>query len=273
MSVTHHRTIWLSDIHLGNKDCKTDYLLDFLTKNKADTLILVGDIIDLWSLKNKHYWPESHNQIIKLLLEQASAGTRIIYIPGNHDSSVRKFVQYNFGHVELHDTYIHTTASGKRILAIHGDQFDSVVCHNRFHAVVGDVGYDFLLFINRWWHLFQKLRNKPYWSLATYLKSKVDKANQAIERFTHAAINHARQQDVDAIVCGHIHHPSIVQDKEILYLNDGDWIENCTCIAEAFDGELSLISWTDRYQEIARNHSLKMVSNNVSAPVSKDRVA
>ena len=273
MSVTHHRTIWLSDIHLGNKDCKTDYLLDFLLKNKADTLILVGDIIDLWSLKNKHYWPESHNQIIGLLLEQANAGTRIIYIPGNHDSSVRKFVQFNFGHVELHDAYIHTTANGKRILAIHGDQFDSVVCHNRFHAMIGNVGYDFLLFINRWWHLFQKLRNKPYWSLASYLKSKVDKANQAIERFTHAAINHARQQDVDAIVCGHIHHPSIVQDKEILYLNDGDWIENCTCIAESFDGELSLISWTDRYQEIARNHSLKIVSDNPAIEASKEKVA
>lgn len=258
MTVFSHRTLWLSDIHLGNRDCKAEFLVHFLTHNKADTLILVGDIVDLWSLKNKHFWPESHNQIIRLILKRAEQGCRVIYIPGNHDGAIRKFLAYNLGAVELYDQYTHTTASGRRILALHGDQFDSLVCHSRFYAMIGDLGYDALLFINRWWHLYRKLRNKPYWSLAGYLKARVEQANQAIERFSRAAVNYARQQEVDGIICGHIHHPDIADIDGILYLNDGDWIESCTYMAESHQGEISLSRWTDKPHRLASHNGFRV---------------
>ncbi|MEI8595295.1 UDP-2,3-diacylglucosamine diphosphatase [Photobacterium sp. Hal280] len=241
-----YRTLWLSDIHLGNRDCKVDYLLDFLSRYQADTLILVGDIVDLWSLKSRFHWPESHTKAVRLLLEQADQGCRIIYIPGNHDEAIRKFIQFNLGHVELAHNYIHTSANGNRILALHGDEFDSMVCHSKLTSLLGDAGYDFLLFLNRWLNNYRRFTRQPYWSLASYLKIKVEKANLAIARFRHAAVTMAKHKDVDAIVCGHIHHPEITEQDGVVYLNDGDWIENCTFLAEHHDGVIELIQWTEQ---------------------------
>ncbi|QUJ68473.1 UDP-2,3-diacylglucosamine diphosphatase [Photobacterium sp. GJ3] len=246
MGKNAYRTLWLSDIHLGNRDCKVDYLLDFLTRHQADTLILVGDIVDLWSLKSRYHWPESHTRVIRLLLEQAEAGCRIVYIPGNHDEAVRKFIQFNPGNVELAHRYVHTSANGQRILALHGDEFDSLVCHSRLTSLLGDLGYDLLLFMNRWLNVYRRMTKQPYWSLASYLKARVEKANVAIARFRRAAITMAKHKDVDAIVCGHIHHPEITEEDDILYLNDGDWIENCTFLAEHHDGVIELIRWTEQ---------------------------
>ncbi|MFD2179664.1 UDP-2,3-diacylglucosamine diphosphatase [Veronia pacifica] len=245
MKVKSVRTIWISDLHLGNKDCKAAYLLDFLKNHDAETIVLVGDIIDLWSLSSSHYWPESHNQVISALLERAHNGCRLVYVPGNHDASVRNFVKFDFGKVEVRSRYTHTSAAGKKILAMHGDEFDTAVCHSRLTSIAGDVGYDLLLFINRWW---TRMRNKmgfSYWSLATYIKSKVKTANIAISRFENAVAQFGRKKGVDAIVCGHIHHPAVKMMDDILYLNDGDWIENCTALVEDFDGHIQLLRWTE----------------------------
>ncbi|GAB6260218.1 UDP-2,3-diacylglucosamine diphosphatase [Photobacterium sp. R1] len=256
-----YRTLWLSDIHLGNRDCKVDYLLDFLTQHRADTLILVGDIVDLWSLKSRYHWPESHTRVVRLLLEQAEQGCRIIYIPGNHDEAIRKFIQFNLGNVELAHRYLHTSANGKQILALHGDEFDSMVCHNKLTSLLGDVGYDLLLFLNRWINAYRRITKQPYWSLASYIKTRVEKANIAIARFRHAAVTMARHKGVDAIVCGHIHHPEMKDENDILYLNDGDWIENCTFLAEHYDGVIELIRWTEHAELLDSSDKFRVRRN------------
>ncbi|MDD1782833.1 UDP-2,3-diacylglucosamine diphosphatase [Enterovibrio sp. ZSDZ35] len=249
------RTLWISDLHLGNKDCKAGFLLDFLNKHDAETIILVGDIVDFYSMKSSHHWPESHSQVLSLLMQRAHNGTRLIYIPGNHDAVIRQYLKFNFGHVEVRASHIHETLTGKKIIAVHGDEFDSAVCHKRLTAIAGDVGYDLLLFLNRWWSRARQRMGFPYWSLASYIKSKVASANVAIQRFENAAIQYARRKGAHAIVCGHIHHPDMKVLGDELYLNDGDWIENCTALLEQHDGTIQLIRWTERCELLAESYA------------------
>ncbi|KXF81979.1 UDP-2,3-diacylglucosamine diphosphatase [Enterovibrio coralii] len=244
------RTMWISDLHLGNKDCKARFLLDFLNKHNAETIILVGDIVDFYSMKSSHHWPESHSQILSLLMSRAHSGTRLIYIPGNHDAVVRQYLSFDFGRIEVRSSYMHETVTGKKVIAVHGDEFDSAVCHKRLTAMAGDVGYDLLLFLNRWWSRARQRMGFPYWSLASYIKSKVTSANVAIQRFETAAIQYARRKGANAIVCGHIHHPDMKMIGDEMYLNDGDWIENCTALLELDDGSLQLVRWTEKCELI-----------------------
>ncbi|WP_305463821.1 UDP-2,3-diacylglucosamine diphosphatase [Photobacterium leiognathi] len=274
MNINTYRTLWLSDIHLGCRDCKIDYLLDFFEHNQAETIILVGDIIDLWSQKHRAYWPQSHHAFLNLLIDKAHHGCKVIYIPGNHDEKIRDFLHYDFGHIQLERQYIHTTAIGKKILALHGDEFDDYVTVNRFHSYLGDKGYDFLLFLNRWLHVTRRKMNKPYWSLASYLKHRVDKAHQAIARFRQAAIGHAESQQVDGIICGHIHQPDLRLCKEIMYANCGDWVENCTLLTETHDGMIQLRHWTDTHCHIiADTNDLFKSEKTTLRPPSHDHAA
>ena len=246
---TYYRTVWLSDIHLGCQDCKADYLLDFLEHSKIDTLFLVGDIIDLWAMSKQFRWPPSHNQLLHKILslsEKKADGhqTKVIYLPGNHDEPAQKYDQMCFGDVEIHREYIHTTADGKRLLLLHGDQFDSEVCFGKFQAWVGDKGYCLLMFLNRWFNFFRAKKGYPYWSLAGHIKSQIRGANEAIERYRIAAITRAKDEGVDGIVCGHIHHPEITRVDGVTYYNDGDWVENCTALTEDHEGHIELVHWT-----------------------------
>lgn len=245
MEITSVRTLWISDIHLGSKDCKAEFLLDFLRHHHAKYIVLVGDIVDFWSMKNRHFWPESHNEVISLLLERAHQGCQLIYVPGNHDEAVRQFVRFDFGKVEVRSHYLHTTACGKKVLALHGDEFDNLVRHGKLTALLGDKGYDLLLFLNRCWYQTRRRFGFSYWSLSTYLKSKVGKAKQAIERFEYAAVSRAVKKNVDGIVCGHIHHPDLKSVEDIWYFNDGDWVENCTALVEQNNGKIQLVRWTE----------------------------
>ncbi len=245
----HYRTVWLSDIHLGCKDCKADYLLDFLEHTTIDTLFLVGDIIDLWALSKQFRWPASHNKLLHKLLSLSDSTnpkhkTKVIYLPGNHDEPAQKYDQMTFGEVEIHREYIHTTASGKKLLLMHGDQFDQEVCFGRTHAWLGDKGYDLLLFVNRWYNFFRAKSGYGYWSLAGYIKSRVRGANEAIGRYRDAAIGTAKARGVDGIVCGHIHHPEMTTVDGVTYYNDGDWIENCSALTEDHQGNMKLVYWT-----------------------------
>lgn len=241
----HHRTIWLSDIHLGCRDCKAEFLLNFLHDNSADRIFLVGDIVDFWALQRRVYWPNSHNQILNLLLQRAQDGVEVIYLPGNHDEVMKPYVAQLFGNIQIHSEYVHTTVTGKTLLMLHGDKYDSEVCFGKFHAKLGDVLYDFLLWMNRQCHGLRKLFGLPYWSMASYIKTKVKKANEAIRRYRNAAIADAKTQGVDGIVCGHIHHPQMEMVDGTLYCNDGDWIENCTTMVESQSGNLKLLRWQD----------------------------
>ncbi|WP_087025479.1 UDP-2,3-diacylglucosamine diphosphatase [Thaumasiovibrio subtropicus] len=269
------RTLWLSDIHLGNRDCKTNFLLDFLHHHHAETIVLVGDIVDLWALEKRHHWPESHNDIISLLLERAHQGTRVVYVPGNHDATVRQFIKFDFGRIEVKQRFVQESAAGKTIMAMHGDEFDSYVCHSKLHSMIGDVGYDFLLLLNRWWAKCRRAAGLPYWSLSGYLKKRVDKANEAIERFKTASFDFAERRNIDAIVCGHIHHPEIAERDGILYLNDGDWVENCTALVEQLNGEINLVQWTETEKVLDSTLALGIVNddNYTSEFIKPHRVA
>ncbi|KID57552.1 metallophosphoesterase [Pseudoalteromonas luteoviolacea] len=245
MEQTYYPSIWISDVHLGYKDCKAEFLLDFLNCTRCDTLYLVGDIVDLWSLKRQFYWHPSHYQVLECIQKKAEAGTRVIYIPGNHDETFRNYVDMTLFNVEVHHTYVHTTSAGKRFLLLHGDDFDSATRYNKLISIIGDQAYDFLLFLNRWTNRVRKLYGGHYWSLASWLKNRVHKARAAIAAFEQAAVHEAKKQGMDGIICGHIHQPRINVTDGIVYCNDGDWIENCTALVENEQGRIELLHWSD----------------------------
>lgn len=181
------RTIWISDTHLGFKDAKVDYLLDFLNRLECDTLYLVGDIIDIWSLRKAFYWPEKHNKIIRKLMEMAKNNCRVIYIPGNHDESFRSFIGEQFGAILIKGHDMHITIEGKRLLVMHGDELDNIIRFNFFTRLIGNSAYHLLLLINRWSNWLRKRCGYDYWSLANYLKKHITRAQDAIHLFEEAA--------------------------------------------------------------------------------------
>ena len=243
MAKSFYKTVWLSDIHLGHKDCKAEFLLDFLKHNEIATLYLVGDIIDMWEMSKRFSWPDSHNDVLHQLFSMSQQGTKVIYLPGNHDQPLQKFDAMNFSGIEIAREYIHTTATGKKLLILHGDQFDEEVCFGRLHSWLGDVMYDFLLFLNRWYNWAREKSGYSYRSLASLIKNKVQGAHKAISRYRQACCRYAKKQGVDGVVCGHIHHPETKTVDGIEYFNDGDWIENCSALVETSTGAIQLIFW------------------------------
>jgi len=242
----HYRTIWLSDIHLGTRGCKAEYLIDFLRHNDAQTIYLVGDIVDGWRLKKSWYWPQTHNDVVQKLLRMVRKGSRVIYVPGNHDEWLRPYALLHFGGVEVLDEAVHITADGRRLLVIHGDIFDAVVKHAKWLAALGDNAYTVALYINRYFNLLRRTLGYEYWSLSAYLKLKVKNAVQYIGSFAEALSDEARKRGLDGVVCGHIHHAEIRDLGGVLYCNDGDWVESCTALVEHFDGRLEIVAWTEK---------------------------
>jgi UDP-2,3-diacylglucosamine pyrophosphatase LpxH len=242
----HFRTIWLSDIHLGSPGCQALYLLDFLRVHRADTLYLVGDILDGWQLRKGWYWPQAHNDVVQKLLRMARKGTRIVYIPGNHDEIGRQFIGLSFGEIEIAEDAVHVTAGGKRLWITHGDLFDSVMQHARWLARLGSWIYEWLLTLNRWLNALRRRLGLPYWSMSQYLKHKAKTATNFISDFEHVMTAEARRRGCDGVVCGHIHKAEVRSIDGILYCNDGDWVESMTALVETFDGEMRLVQWRNR---------------------------
>jgi UDP-2,3-diacylglucosamine pyrophosphatase LpxH len=243
------RTVWISDIHLGTAGCNADYLMDFLKSVECETLYLVGDIIDGWRLKRGWYWPARHNDVIRRFLKMAKRGTRVVYIPGNHDEVFRDYTGLHFGGVELAHELIHETADGRRLLVLHGDKFDGVVLYARWLAFLGDYAYALLLKANITFNAMRRRFNLPYWSLSAYLKKKVKNAVAFVSKYEDAVAQAAKEAGVDGIVCGHIHSAEIKQYGDITYYNDGDWVESCTALVEHFDGTMAIIDWAKHKQE------------------------
>lgn len=240
---THYRTIFISDLHLGTAGSNAALLLDFLKSHKCDTLYLVGDIVDGWALRRGWFWPQSHNDVVRVILKMAKHGTRIVYIPGNHDEHFRDYTGLEFGGIELLDEDIHVTADGRRLLVIHGDQFDNVVLYQRWLAFLGDHAYTLLLKSNRSVNWVRRKFGLPYWSLAAHMKRRVKNAVAFISRFEEALAHAAAERHVDGVVCGHIHCAEIRHFGDITYYNDGDWVESCTALVETDDGALSIVDW------------------------------
>ena len=239
----HYRAIFISDLHLGTPGCQADALLSFLKHNSSDYLYLVGDIVDGWQLKRRWHWPQAHNDVIQKLLRRARKGTRVVYVPGNHDEFARQFVNHQFGGVELLEEAEHTLADGRRLWLTHGDYFDAVVQYAKWLAHVGDNLYELTLKLNRY---LAKLRNHlglPYWSLSAYLKHKVKSALNYVTSFEDALAQEATRRGFQGVVCGHIHRAQIRDIEGVLYCNDGDWVESRSALVEHFDGALELLFW------------------------------
>ena len=252
------RTIWISDIHLGTKGCNAELLIDFLDHTDSDTMYLVGDIIDGWRLKKKFYWPAEHNDIVWRILKRAHRGTRIVYIPGNHDEMVRPFSGMNFGGVEIARAAFHDTADGRRLMVLHGDKFDTVMLAHRWLAFVGDALYHAMMKLNGWVASVRKLLGLPYWSISKAAKHKVKNAVEFISKYESVVARAAGERGVDGVVCGHIHTAEMRDFKhgegEVAYYNDGDWVEGCTALVEHFDGTMEILHWPD---EIAKREAEK----------------
>jgi UDP-2,3-diacylglucosamine pyrophosphatase LpxH len=239
------RTIWISDVHLGTRGCAADLLIDFLDYTDSETMYLVGDIIDGWRLKKKFYWPATHNDIVWRIMKRAKRGTRVVYVPGNHDEMFRQFSGLSFGGVEIKRQAIHKTADGRRVLVVHGDEFDAIMLSHRWIAFFGDQAYSTLMRCN---HVVNKVRRwlgKPYWSLSKTAKQKVKNAVEFISRFEDAVAHEAAARGVDGVVCGHIHHAELRELSGVAYYNDGDWVEGCTALVEHFDGRMEILNWVD----------------------------
>ncbi|MBO0343598.1 UDP-2,3-diacylglucosamine diphosphatase [Roseibium limicola] len=240
---SHYRALFISDIHLGTRGCQAELLLDFLKYNEAETVYLVGDIVDGWRLKRSWYWPQAHNDVVQKILRKSRKGARVVYIPGNHDEFLRNFLGTHFGGVEVADSIVHESADGRRYLVIHGDQFDVVIRHAKWLAFFGDKAYETALWVNTWMNRVRRKLGLTYWSLSAWAKLKVKNAVSFIGRFEETLSEEARRQGVHGVICGHIHHAADQDMNGIHYINTGDWVESCTAVAEHHDGTFEVIRW------------------------------
>ncbi len=240
-----YRTIWISDVHLGTATCRADALLDFLRHHDAERWFLVGDVFDGWAMRRAWFWGQAHNDVVQKLLRKARKGAEVTYIPGNHDDFVRDSAGLRFGGITVRQRAVHTTADGRQLLVLHGDEFDGVVRHAQWLSKLGAGGYRLVLHLDRHLDTLRDTLGLPYWSLSAYLKSKAQKATQLIGDFSRAVAAEARMCDVDGVVCGHIHHAEMREIDGIAYFNCGDWVESCTALVEHLDGRMEILSWTE----------------------------
>ena len=246
-----YRSVFISDVHLGTRGCQAEMLLDFIREMECETLYLVGDIVDGWKLKSGWYWPQSHNDVVQKILRLARRGVSVIYIPGNHDEVIRDFCGVHFGGVVVARDAIHEAADGRRFLVLHGDEFDAVVQHARWLALLGDWAYRALLASNTAINQVRRGLGFGYWSFSAFAKTRVKKALQFIENFEQAVADEARRRGVDGVICGHIHKAESRMIGGVAYINDGDWVESCTALVEHADGRMEILDWTKVRQQAA----------------------
>lgn len=238
------RSIWISDTHLGGKNIKSRQLYQFLQQTDSDYLYLVGDIFDLLQLSRKWHWPSINSQIVNLILQKAQNGTRVVYMPGNHDSMLRNYVGSKFNGIEILEEAVHTAVDGSRYLVLHGDKFDCIIQKSPWLARLGGVLYEWLLSLNRYYNSTRRFFGKDYFSISACLKHKCKKAVNYIGDFEETLLSKISRHKVDGIVCGHIHNAAIKQMGESLYCNAGDWVESCTALAENHNGTMGIINWS-----------------------------
>lgn len=238
------RTIFISDLHLGSKAAKAEFLIDFLRHHDADNIYLVGDIVDGWRLRRSWHWPQAHNDVVQKILRKARKGAQITYIAGNHDEFARQFQGVHFGGIVVADSVIHEAADGRRFLVIHGDQFDTVVHNARWLAYLGDHAYDAAMLTNRAIARLRHMLGLEYWSFSSWAKLRVKKAVNFIGSFQKVLAEEAKRCGVEGVICGHIHHAVIEKTGDVEYINTGDWVESCTAVVEHFDGRMEILRWS-----------------------------
>jgi UDP-2,3-diacylglucosamine pyrophosphatase LpxH len=238
------RSVWISDLHLGTPGCQARALLDFLKHVECMNLFLVGDIVDGWQLRRSWHWPQAHNDVVQKILRKARKGTRVIYVPGNHDEFARRYAGHEFGGIEVVDEWLHVTADGRRLWVTHGDLYDGVIQCARWLAILGDQLYELTLRANRHFNSMRARLGLPYWSLSRYLKHRVKRAVSYVGEFESALAREAKRRGAHGVVCGHIHHAELREIDGVLYANDGDWVESLTALVEQFDGRLEIVEWS-----------------------------
>ena len=240
-----YRTVWISDVHLGTRGCNAAMLIDFLDHVDSEKMYLVGDIFDGWAMKKRFYWPAAHNDIVWRILKRAKRGTEIVYIPGNHDEMFRQFTGLNFGGVQIRRQAMHETADGRRLLVLHGDEFDAITMSHRWLAHLGDAAYEAMMALNRGLNIVRRAMNLPYWSLSKYAKQKVKNAVSFISKFEEIVAHEASVRRVDGVIAGHIHKAEMREIAGVAYYNDGDWVEGCTALVEHYDGFMEILHWAE----------------------------
>jgi UDP-2,3-diacylglucosamine pyrophosphatase LpxH len=253
IAVRRYRALFISDIHLGTRSCQADELLEFLRQYEADTIYLVGDIVDLWKVRRGSHWLQTHNDVLQKILRKVRKGTSVIYIPGNHDEGMRDYCETAFGGIKIVRDAVHVGADGRRYLVMHGDEFDVVIRYAKWLALFGDRSYELALWLNSPLNWLRRRLGLGYWSLSAYLKLRVKSAVQFIGAFEQALAEEAVRQEVSGVICGHIHHAANRRIGNVSYMNCGDWVESCTAIGEAPDGSFEVIRWLDERQRQARD--------------------
>ena len=248
MTKTKYRTVWISDVHLGTKASKVEYLDDFMSSIECENLYLVGDIIDGWQMgRGSTYFPQSHVDIIRRFLNKARHGTNVFYVVGNHDEFLRKYLdfisQVHLGNIQIADEFVHTTVDNRKLWIIHGDLYDGVTRYHAWVSHLGDIGYNLLISLNSMFNRIRKVMGRPYWSLSAYIKHKVKGAVEFIGSFEVVVAKQCKKSGYDGVVCGHIHKAQIKHIDGITYYNDGDWVESCTALVEHLDGHMEIITW------------------------------
>lgn len=276
------KTIFLSDVHLGTPDCKIDEVNHFLKHTHSEKLVLNGDIIDGWSLARKGGWKDPHTRFVRLVLKKVEKrDTEVIYLRGNHDDILSRFLPLFLGRLKIVNEHIHEHPNGN-YLVVHGDGFDAVTINHKWLAVLGDIGYQSLLKINRFYNHYRAWRGKEYFSFSKAIKAKVKSAVSFVGNYEDQLQNFARRRKCIGIICGHIHTPDDKQIGDIHYLNSGDWVESLTAIVEYDDGRFEIIDYKDfckRLEEKARLKSERKAQNaddasdNEPEPVEEDEPA
>jgi len=239
-----YRTIAISDVHLGTKDCKADQLNNFLKHNTCETLYLVGDIIDAWKIQqNRLRWKQSHTNVVRRILGHAKRGTRVIYVVGNHDEFLRPMLPYavNFGNVEIMNQCEHIGVDGKHYLVVHGDLFDGITRLAPWLSFLGDRAYDLVLSLNSRFNWIRHKFGFGYWSLSKYLKYRVKKAVDFMFQFEKNIAAYTKKRGFDGVIAGHVHNPEIKLIDGVWYFNDGDFVESVSALVETHDGDWILI--------------------------------
>lgn len=237
------RTLFISDIHLGTKKCQAEKLLEVFKNYEFEQLVIVGDFIDLTSLKRKFYWNESHSTVIQKILRFSRKGVKVNYILGNHDYYLRGLIKesnLNVGDIEISDNLFYMTTKGESIYICHGDQFDGFVRLHPFLYMIGDFAYELSFKINTIYNKIRSLFGLEYWSLSKFLKSKVKDAVSFINDFKRLSLMKLEETECDSIMIGHIHTPAIEKMEEKNYYNTGDFCESCSYIIEDLDGNIIL---------------------------------
>lgn len=245
------KAVFISDVHLGTRAAQAPALLDFLRVVDAEVYYLVGDIVDFWKVRRGAYWPQTHNDVIQKLLRKVRKGARIVFIPGNHDEVLRDFCGQTFGGIEILRDTEHVTASGKRYIVMHGDEFDVVVRYAKWLAFLGDRSYELALWLNQPLNWARRKLGFGYWSMSAYLKHRVKTAVNFIGEFENALSDVARRHNADGIICGHIHHAASRYVDGVHYVNCGDWVESRTAIVERHDGGLEVVHWDRLAKELS----------------------